>query len=343
MSMAEGVIVAKARSMHGEALSEEMYQELLHKKSVAEIAGYLKHETSYAAALKDVRENNIHRGQLESILRQEIFKKTMKLYRYADAARKPYYRLHMQQIEIDLILSRIRVLISREYEAAIAEFPIFLKSYTSFDLLRLGNVHSYDELLDVLKHTMYYAVLLPYRVKKGEENDIDYTKIETQLQMQHYTHTFQVIDKTLKGKSRKAVKQYFATQIELSNIEKIYRYKKYFNAREDVIRESLVPVHEHLSAAFVEELIAQPNARAFICKAARIVWELRIWRRIMYISNTIPIPFCMHWQRRISIILSMPPWYIPAICIPQSVSWKISSILLKVCVIMYPLRIWSAC
>ena len=42
MSMAEGVIVAKARSMHGEALSEEMYQELLHKKSVAEIAGYLK-------------------------------------------------------------------------------------------------------------------------------------------------------------------------------------------------------------------------------------------------------------------------------------------------------------
>lgn len=62
-------------------------------------------------------------------------------------------------------------------------------------------------------------------MKKGEENDIDYTKIETQLQMQHYTHTFQVIDKTLKGKSRKAVKQYFATQIELSNIEKIYRYK----------------------------------------------------------------------------------------------------------------------
>ena len=33
MSMAEGVIVAKARSMHGEALSEEMYQELLHRKA----------------------------------------------------------------------------------------------------------------------------------------------------------------------------------------------------------------------------------------------------------------------------------------------------------------------
>ena len=73
---------------------------------------------------------------------------------------------------------------------------------------------------------MYYAVLLPYRVKKGEENDIDYTKIETQLQMQHYTHTFQVIDKTLKGKSRKAVKQYFATQIEPVSYTHLDVYKR---------------------------------------------------------------------------------------------------------------------
>ncbi len=88
MSMAEGVIVAKARSMHGDALSKEMYQELMHKKSVPEIAGYLKHETAYAAALKDVRENNIHRGQLESILRQEIVQESHEIYRYADPAMK---------------------------------------------------------------------------------------------------------------------------------------------------------------------------------------------------------------------------------------------------------------
>ena len=73
MSMAEGI--GESRSIHVRKLGEEMYQELLHKKSVAEIAGYLKHETSYAAALKDVRENNIHRGQLESILRQKFSRK----------------------------------------------------------------------------------------------------------------------------------------------------------------------------------------------------------------------------------------------------------------------------
>lgn len=276
MNMASGVIVAKAKSMHGEQLQKEQYHELLHKRSVAEIAGYLKHETQYAEALKDVRENNIHRGQLENILRQDMFKKTMKLYRYADSSQKKYYQLPMQQIEIDLILSRIRVLISREYEDAIAEFPIFLKAYTSFDLLRLGNVHTYDDLLDVLKKTMYYEPLLQFRVAKGKENNIDYTGIETLLHQQYYAHTFQVIDKVLKGSSHKAVKELYQLEVELSNITKIYRFKKYFNAREDVIRDSLVPVRCRLSTNQLEELIAQPNAQAFLKKLQGSMYDLGI-------------------------------------------------------------------
>lgn len=276
MSKASGVIVAKAKCMHGRQLTKSMYQELLHKRSVAEIAAYLKHETDFADALKDVRENNIHRGQLESLLRQEMFRKTMKLYRYAEMELKPYYQLHMQQIEIELILSRIRVLISQEFEDAIAEFPLFLKPYTGFDLLRLGAVHSYDELLDVLKKTVYYDTLLAFRVKKGRENDIDYTGIETQLHKAFYERAFTIIEKKLKGATRKNIQEYFAMQVDLSNIEKIYRYKKYFHAREDVIRDSLVKAKGHLSTAFLEELISQPNAPAFMKLLNTSTYKLKL-------------------------------------------------------------------
>lgn len=274
MSKAEGVIVAKARSMHGTALTKEMYQELIHKRSVPEIAGYLKHETAYADALKDVRENNIHRGQLESILRQDLFKKVMKLYRYADPSMKSYYRLNMFVIEMELILSHIRVLISKDFDNAIVDLPIFLKPYTSFNLLKLGTVKSYDELLEVLQGTIYYAALLPYRVKKGQEDSLDYTSIESQLHVMHSKYIFDVIDKTLKGKCKKEVKEYYSTLIELHNLEKIYRLKKYFNAREDVVREALIPVRGHLSPAFTEELIAQPTVQAFVKLLQSSVYRL---------------------------------------------------------------------
>ena len=258
MEMAAGVIAAKARSMLGEQLSAQDYEELLHKRSVAEIAAYLKNGTSYAHALKDVRENNIHRGQLEDLLRRESFRKSMKLYRYSESKQQQYYKLHMQQIEIDLLLSRIRVLISQAYEDAIAEFPLFLKAYTSYDLTKLGNVRSFDELLEVVKKTMYYDALVPYRVKKGQENDIAYTDIETTLHQKYYAHAMDTIHDVLKGKSRKQCHDMFATKAELDNLTKIYRFKKYFQAREDTIRDSLVPLYHRISKERLEELLASP-------------------------------------------------------------------------------------
>lgn len=104
-------------------------------------------------------------------------------------------------------------------------------------------------------------------------------------------------------------------------------------------------MHEHLSAAFVEELIAQPNARAFIKLLQSSTYRLGIEdmeKDYVYIEHYTDSFLYALAKKNIYYSLDAP-WYIPAICILQSVSWKISSILLKVCVIMYPLRIWSAC
>lgn len=261
MSKASGVIVAKAKAMHGEAFTGEQYDELLRKKSVAEITRYLKNETGYGEALKDVRENNIHRGQLEDILKRDMFQKILKLYRYADTSTRALYQLYLEQLEIDLILSRVRVLISQDFESAIAELPLFLKDLTSFSLVRLGNVHTYEELVSVMESTPYYRVLLLYRVPKGQEDTINYTEIETSLQKQYYAHVFEVIAKTTKGKSKKRLMDFFTMRLDLSNITKIYRLKKYFQAKEEVIKESLIFVEGYQSFIDLEELIAQRSAQ----------------------------------------------------------------------------------
>ena len=313
MNMATGVIVSKAKSMHGKQLTAEDYNELLHKRSVSEIAGYLKNETQYRDALKDVRENNIHRGQLENMLRRDMFKQTMKLYRYAEAGQKDFYQLHMQQIEIELILQRIRVLISEEYEDAIAELPVFLKGYVSYDLMRLGNVHTFDELLSVLKKTMYYEVLVPFRVGKGKEGEIAYTACETALNKKYYEHVFDVIDNVMKGKAKKEARELYSIDVELSNLTKIYRYKRYFQSREDVIRDSLIDVQEHISKKQIEEFLAEPTLKGFMDKLAKcwyhlemdddkrvyIEWYMdkfryRIARKNIYYSQSAPVVYASY-------------------------------------------------
>ena len=51
----------------GGRLSKEDYDELLRRKSVADITFYLKHQTAYSEVLSDVHEATIHRGQLENL------------------------------------------------------------------------------------------------------------------------------------------------------------------------------------------------------------------------------------------------------------------------------------
>lgn len=263
MSSAGG-ITAKVKSMYAKHLRKEQYEELLRKKTVAQIAGYLKNETRYADALQDVREKNIHRGQLENMLRQDMFKQTAKIYHYANAAQKKFYWLHMQPIEIDLLLSRIRVINSQEFEDAIAEFPVFLKAYTCFDMIRLGNVHTFHELLEVVKDTWYYEILLPFRPGQGKETMIDYTAIETALEKRYYINAFRTIKQVLKGAEARRVRAFYMTKVDLTNITKIYRYKRFFHANEEVIKRSLIDIPGYTSSALMEKLISEKHAEGIV-------------------------------------------------------------------------------
>ena len=274
--MAANAVITKVKAMRGRQLTQNDYQELLHKKSVAEIASYLKNETQYAYALKDVRENLVHRGQLENMLRRSLFEQTVKLYRYADSSLRPYFQIFIQQIEIQTILQQIRVLISQEREDAIAELPVFMKSYMCFDLLRLGGVETFDELLDILKKTSYYDTLSSYRIGKGQEKNIAYTECETALYKKHFKHVFDVIDLTLKGQNKNAVKEFHAIEVELSNIAKIYRFKHYFKAREDVIRDALVPIYHHISNAKLESMIADTTDKEFLKRFSESWYHMQI-------------------------------------------------------------------
>ena len=140
MAVAAGAIISKVRSMYGEHLNERDYSELLRKRSVGEIAGYLKQETHYREALRNVRENNVHRGQLEDILRKDLFRELVRLYRYADSKDEAYYHLFIEEVEIDVILHILRMLISGRIQDAIAELPVFMREYFSYDLMKMGTV-----------------------------------------------------------------------------------------------------------------------------------------------------------------------------------------------------------
>lgn len=261
MDYATGAVAAKAKAMYGRMLDHANYEELIHKKSVNEIAAYLKNETDYHRILSDVHEASIHRGQLENLLHRYVFDMGIRLVKFAGNGHKEFYSCNVMTQEMDQILSRIRLLNSDIYQDFLKDVPIYLNRYTSFDLMKLDSVKNFDDLLVLLHKTPYAKILEPFRPK---DKNIDYTGCEMALRKYYFTTLIDVIRKSFKGKLRSELLTIVNTQIELENITKIYRYKKFFDANGDVIRNSLIDTESRISERFMEQLISAPSADAFM-------------------------------------------------------------------------------
>lgn len=275
MAVAAGAIISKVRSMYGDHLDERDYSELIRKRNVGEIAAYLKQETHYAHALRDIRENNIHRGQLEDILRKDLFRELVRLYRYSDSKDAAYYHLFIEEIEIDVILHILRMLLSNHIQDAIAELPVFMREYFSYDLMKIGEVRSFDELLDVLKKTYYHDILLPYRVNKGREENIDYSGCEATMTRAYFNRLINVIKKTRSGSLRRELLELHTLDIELKNLSKIYRFKRYYNVSKNVIRESMIPIEGRIRKNKMTAMIEADDEKLFKKLLAESSYQLR--------------------------------------------------------------------
>lgn len=255
-------MAAKAKAMYGKHLKSDDYTELLRKKTVQEIAGYLKNETAFKSVLKGINEFSIHRGHLEMLIRQTFYLDFLELIRYGQSKKDHFYEYGVLMIEIKQILMSIRLLSETDKTNQIAQLPIFANRMISFDVEELIKVNTFDELLSVLKNTPYYLILKP--LKPRSVLDIDYANFEIVLKAYYYKRVYEIIEQEFTGKDKKDIRDLFDTQIELENITKIYRLKKYYNASPSEIKKVLNPTYKRISKNDLDEWIDTLDAQAFL-------------------------------------------------------------------------------
>ncbi|EFW06394.1 hypothetical protein HMPREF9488_00281 [Coprobacillus cateniformis] len=200
-SFSSNAILAKARSMYSHRLTEQNYEELLKRRSINDLVAYLKSETAYSDILSDIKEINIHRGQLENLLNKEIFLRLNRLMRYASKKELEFYRLGVTELEIQLILTKARLIVSDYYTGYEIEVPDYLNKYASFDLYGLLAVNDYDSLLVLLRGTKYYDAFLKY--KPDDDKPLDSNLLELELKHIYYKEYVDTVNKLFKGKNVK--------------------------------------------------------------------------------------------------------------------------------------------
>lgn len=257
-SKSSTAVLAKSRAMYGRCLKDEDYRQLVECKTVPEVAAYLKTRTCYSQVLTGLIESEIHRGQLEPLLRQDLYADVLSLSRYTTDNALAVTNFVTSKLDIEQIIHCLIMMNIGKSEEFALSVPLSLDSFTSISLKQLAAARSYDDLLNALRHTKYYPVLLSFQPKEGQQANI--AEIEIALQNKNYTMAIEAVEKLPNKTEQKELRDLFYAVFDFVNLERILRLKKYHNFTAQTVRSLLIP-YGKLSPKSIDGLCAADDIK----------------------------------------------------------------------------------
>lgn len=238
-SYASNAVLSKARAMYGKRLTEKDYSNLLACKSVPEVMSYLKSHTKYSVLLNSINDSDVHRGQLEAILRQQIFYDFESLCRYEISVGEHFSEYIIKTTEIQQIMHFLMLLSAGHPEDYIYSLPLYFTRVSRINLKDFTSAKSYDEFLNTLSGTPYFSILKAH--KQIDSSQLNLPAIENDLYTYLYKLIYKIIDKHIKGNEKSELKKYFNKCNDLYNFVRIIRLHKYYNMKGNDIKKNLIP------------------------------------------------------------------------------------------------------
>lgn len=248
-------VIAKARAKYGKRLKNKDFAAMSKASSVGEIVQYLKSYTYYREFLNKVSGNDVHRGNVEQILRKELFNHFLSLCRY-NKNNSPVTAYILRQTEINEIMKYLTLLSIGRPEEYLFAMPLYFNEHTEIELEKFSKSRTYSDFLRTLKNTEYRSLLKDYA--PAEDDRIDLAAIEDCLQVYSYRELYASIHKIKDKKEKAILKELFDTVVDYNTFSRIIRLKKYYHMDNAAIREHLIP-YGTLTSRRLDKILAKEN------------------------------------------------------------------------------------
>lgn len=232
-------VISKARSKFGKRLTEKDYSALLKCRSVSAVVNYLKTHTHYSSVLAKTNENEVHRGQLEVLLKQKTFYDYDSLCRYEMSSGSPFSEFIIRRFEIEQIVHFLRLLSAKKVEEYIFSLPSYFDKHTEIDLYRLSRCKTYDEFILALKKGEYQKILRNY--EPDENGCIDLAGAEDALNIFAHKELYNAISKRKSKKEKESLRELCDNINDFCNISRLLRIKKYYSMTAENCKSHLLP------------------------------------------------------------------------------------------------------
>lgn len=212
----------KVRALEGQLLRDEDYQRLLTFDHVDEVVDYLRNETWYASILPEAKKVDII--DLEGRFERNAFEKYEKLFHYFTDAYRDFFKVLLMRYEIENLKLFLRMIIRRESLISITDHLIIPKIYSQLDYDKIKMATTVDELSAALSGTEYQALLEYYKLEESTKLMFYMEMNLDRLYFKKLSHRTEALDKS----DRLAVSEVLGRNIDMLNIQWVYRGRRYY-------------------------------------------------------------------------------------------------------------------
>lgn len=253
-------IVTKVRAMSSHLLTADDYITIANSVSVLDVVAYLKKHPAYEDAFSDLNEQLLHRGDIEKILIQSLYKDYSKLYRFGNSDIREFLLFYLRRYEIDLINYCFRIVFNEYPEPFdLAHKREFFDQYSSISIDMLITSTNIEELVYHLQGTEYYEPL----AKLQNQTNATLFDYNLALDLYYYTSLWKNAKKHLKHKELEVSNNEIGCKIDLLNLQWIHQAKMYYSLSISEIYALLIPINYHLSKEQFKALVEAPTIDDF--------------------------------------------------------------------------------
>lgn len=253
-------INTKLAAMTGKLLNTEDYKSMISLKSPAEIAGYLKNNTQYSDVLSEYDTLTMHRDDIERCLKESLINYLDKLMHYFDGEYKKFFKNFYMRYEISDLKGLARAIhINKDY-TDLKNMLVFAGKYRYINIDSLLGSKSVTDIIRALDGTVYF----PY-----VKNLLDGTEEESlyRFEMSLDRAYFSVLEENLKKmnkKDREVFYSLYGSDIDMTNLQWIYRAKKFYNLSPEEIFNYAVDKGNIFNYKKIKEFCYASNIDEFV-------------------------------------------------------------------------------
>lgn len=253
-------LTTKIRAMQSHLLNDRNFREIVELEGVPQAVSYLKQQKAYASLFDGCDESQLHRGEIEKMLRLTVYRDFSKLYRFSNVEQRKFLELYFKRYEIAILKECLNTVFDhRDVILNLSIYEEFFNKHSQLNISLLAASKTIGELIQNLKGTEYYAPL--ERLNTLERPTLfDY---EMTLDLYYFAQMWKQKANVVTGSDLEELTRAWGSKFDMLNLQWIYRSKRYYHMTSAEIYALLIPVSYKLDKKIIKALVEAENMSVF--------------------------------------------------------------------------------